>query len=173
MVLVSIDYSSDSERKRIDYAITRWENKLKIRKPSGTLIFIDGQQNLIEEFLEDVSSRIVQPEKKIKIKNMTDYAHDIKKDKFKLKYESKKSIESVINFLNYVMSKIGARNVSNITGVGKQYSVSTKKGQGKILVQIIQNEESADINIIIEGYGDVVEFLSNKIDNEMKIFLEG
>ena len=48
MFLLILDYVSDAERKRIDYAIERWQRKLKIKKPKGTMIVLDGKQELIE-----------------------------------------------------------------------------------------------------------------------------
>ena len=47
MFLLILDYETDAERKRIDYAIERWQNKLKISKPKGTIIVIDGKQEQI------------------------------------------------------------------------------------------------------------------------------
>ena len=49
MFLLILDYESDAERKRIDYAIERWQSKLKISKPKGTIIVLDGKQEIIDD----------------------------------------------------------------------------------------------------------------------------
>jgi len=67
MYMLVLDYESDAERKRIDYAIERWQNKLKISKPKGTIIIIDGRQDKIDEFVEDLCSRLEGSEKKVRI----------------------------------------------------------------------------------------------------------
>ena len=57
--------------------------------------------------------------------------------------------------------------------IGKVYKVYTKKGQA-ILEIVVQNKENGcNIKINIEGYGSVVDFISDKINNEIKTFLGG
>ena len=55
-IRLSSPYESDTERKRIDYAIERWKEKTDIVKPKGTTIIFKGAN--IDKFLDDLYSRI-------------------------------------------------------------------------------------------------------------------
>jgi Fe2+ transport system protein B len=172
MYLLILDYESDAERKRIDYAIERWQHKLKISKPKGTIIVIDGKQDRIDEFVEDLCSRLEKSEEKVKIHNISSYSPDIEKNIKKITYQTKEQREFLEKFIDYLMAKLSA-SYEYSSKIGKIYKVYTKKGQAKVEI-ILQNKETGtDVHIAIDGYGEVVDFISVKIDNEMSMFLGG
>jgi len=172
MYLLILDHSTDAERKRIDYAIERWQSKLSIRKPKGTIIVVDGNQKRINEFIEDLCARLENSEQKVEVYKIEGYKPEIEKNIQKLSYESEESPEFVEKFVDYLMAKLNA-SYEYSTEVGKVYRVYTKKGQANLEITIRSTNNETKLNIAIEGYGDVVNFLSEKIDNEMKTFLEG
>ena len=164
--LVVLAYESDTERKRIDYAIERWKEKTDIVKPKGTTIIFKGAD--IDKFLDDLYSRIEIKTNKIEVYNLSEYSPDIDIHVKELVYRDIENVEFTQKFLEYIMNKLNA-SYENTDNLGKYYTVNTKKGQGQISLSIISEQKC--IKIRIEGYGEFSEFISKKIDEEMMIFL--
>ncbi len=165
--LLIVDYGSDAERKRIDYTIERWGDRAEISKPKGTAIVFKGAG--IDEFLEDLYSRLEGDRKKIGVYRMEEYRPEVEEKTRRLRYESKEEIEVLEKFLSYLMSKINA-GYHYTSGNMKKYSVTTKKGQASVEITLKGNE-TTDVLITVLGYGEVVEFLAGKINEEMEVFL--
>jgi len=172
MYLLILDYETDAERKRIDYAIERWQDKLFVKKPKGAIIMVDGKKEKVEEFIEDLCARLEKSEKKLGVYEIKEFKPKIEKGIKSLEYETKENVEFVKKFLDYLMTKLNA-SYEYGSKIGKVYKVYTKKGQA-ILEIVVQNKENGcNIKINIEGYGSVVDFISDKINNEIKTFLGG
>lgn len=172
MFLLILDYETDAERKRIDYAIERWQNKLKISKPKGTIIVIDGKQDRIDEFVEDLCSRLEKSEEKVKVHKISSYAPEIEKNVNRIVYDTTEQKDFIEKFIEYLMVKLSA-SYEYSSKIGKVYKVNTKKGNAKLEIALRSKDNGTDITIAIDGYGDVVDFISNKINNEMNTFLGG
>ena len=172
MFLLILDYESDAERKRIDYAIERFHKRLIISKPKGTIILIDGKQDRIDEFIEDLCSRLEESEKKVKVHKISEYEPEIEKNVKKISYKTKEKRDFIEKFIDYLMAKISASFEYN-SNVGKVYKLYTKKGQANLEIIMRDESEGTDLTIAIDGYGDVVDFIKNKIDIEMSTFLGG
>jgi len=165
--LLIADYGSDAERKRIDYAIERWGDRAEISKPKGTAIIFKGSN--IDEFLEDLYSRLEGDSKKIVVYRMEEYHPEVEEKTRTLRYEGKEDLDVLDRFLSYLMSKVNA-SYDYASGNVKKYSVTTKKGQASIEITLKGNG-TTNVLIAVRGYGEVVEFVAGKIDEEMKVFL--
>lgn len=172
MFLLVLDYETDAERKRIDYAIERWKDKLKIKKPKGTILVIDGRQERIDEFVEDLCARLESSEEKVKIYRLSKYAPEIEKNVKTIAYQTTEQREFLEKFIDYLMAKLSA-SYEYDSKIGKVYKIYTKKGQAKLEITLQDRGEGTDVTIAIDGYGEVVDFISDKIDNEMNTFLGG
>jgi len=170
MYLIILDYGTDAERKRIDYAVERWQDKLVIKKPKGTILIVSGSKEQLNDFIEDLHARLESPEKKMQVFDIEYYIPEVEKKTKTLVYRTKEKIEFVKRFMDYLMTKLNA-NYEYRSKIGKVYSISTKKGQAKLETIVRDIDGKTEIRIGIEGYGEVVSFLSDKIDNEMKMFL--
>ena len=172
MFFLLIDYESDAERKRIDYAIERWHEKVTIQKPKGTMLLLQGKQEYIDEFIEDVCARLEKSEEKVEVHIVSKYTPKIKKRGTTLLYHTSEKREFIEKFLQYLMTKLNA-DAESVRKKSQGYKLSTKKGQAHLNVTINQQEKDTCITITITGYGEVVEFIASKIDNEMTMFLGG
>ena len=170
MFLLILDYESDAERKRIDYAIERWQRKLKIKKPKGTIIVLDGKQELIDEFVEDLCSRLEKSEEKVQVHKIKSYVPEIEKNVNRISYQTKEKKDYLEKFIKYLMAKLSA-SYEYSSEIGKVYKVYTKKGQAKLDISLQSKEEGTIVTISIDGFGDVVDFISDKINSEMNTFL--
>ncbi|MEA2014401.1 MAG: hypothetical protein U9N38_03740 [Thermodesulfobacteriota bacterium] len=167
--LLIVDYRSDAERKRIDYAIERWGDKAEIKKPRGATILFKGSN--IDEFTEDLYSRLDIEEDRVEIYGIERYSPDIEKQVKKLIYESGEESGVIEKFIIYIMNKINA-SYEYSTDITKCYTAYTKKGQANIEILLKRNELTRAV-ISVSGYGDAVDFVADRIDDEMKVFLGG
>jgi hypothetical protein len=173
--LFIVDYDSDAERKRIDYTIERWSEKAKLKKPKGTVLLFESSN--VDEFIEDLYARLDTDAEKVKVYRMEAYEPEVEKQSRKLVYESMEPLEALQSFLNYLMSKLGA-NFEYSTENTSHYTAYTKKGQAQLEIfwkdHISEGKEkgkSLSFIVLVEGYGNVVDFIADKLDEEIKIFL--
>jgi len=170
--LLFVRYETDAERKRIDYAIERWSSRAKITKPRGMAILLEVDEKNIHDFIDDLLSRLelkeLRDRSKVSVFRAEPYSIDVEHKRKVLSYEFNASKQAMERFLNYMVSKIGG-SYEYSSGETKIYSAYTKKGYIRLEVTLGESR----VTIALEGYGDVVNFFSAKIDEEMKIFLGG
>ncbi len=174
--ILIINYETDAERKRIDYAIERWENRVKVWKPKGVILLLEGSREDFDEFLEDLLSRLEfrpgeTPDKKVRVLEANEMVTKIEKKSERLLYETTVDSETVKRFVDYLMAKLSAAYEFS-DGIFRMYSTYTKKGQVRIGVRI-ETTEITKLELLIEGYGEVVEFISSRLKNEIESFLGG
>jgi len=166
MYLVVVNYEGDIERKRVDYLIEKWSKRGKIEKIKKTALIVDVDD--IDEFIGEISSKLEgNEEEKLKLYKIEEVRKKIPKKRKTLKYEIKDR-EFIEKFITeYLMAKMGGSYVSSIGNTAK-YEVYTKKGKG--IIRITINPSHAIFEI--EGYGEVVNYLSEKIDEEMSFIIK-
>ncbi len=163
--MLIVRYKSDAERKRLDYAIERWENRIKVEKPKGAVILVDGKEEDVKAFVEDVFSRVDNPKEKVSVYRLESCEPDVEKKVRTLKYDVK-DVKSVKMFVDYLIAKMGAC-FSFSNGQCKVYNVQTKKGLVKLEVCFRDHR----LFFRFEGYGKGVDHLVTRIDEEMRMFL--
>lgn len=169
--LLILEYQTDAERKRIDYTIEKWSGKdnISVAKPKGVVVLFDGEG--LEDFVEDVYSRIDTGSNPPRIFTLEENTPRITTKVRNLDYSSVKSADVLENFLNYLLAKQSAA-FDYSEGDQKVYSVRTRKGQVRIAV-LLEKQKNVRCQISIEGYGEVVDFVAGRIDDELKVFLGG
>ncbi|MDO5845076.1 MAG: hypothetical protein Q4Q53_08035 [Methanocorpusculum sp.] len=165
--LIVVDYQSDAERKRIDYAIERWKDRGSIEKPKGTVIHFSGAD--VDEFLDDIYSRLSVGKDSVHVFAGDAYSPNVDEQSESLKYNTDMDVSSVEKFLNYIMTKLSASYEGTKNGV-KSYTAYTKKGQAGIDVRLSEGDKT-EVAVVVRGYGEVVSFIVGRIDKELKMFL--
>ncbi len=166
--IVFVDYFSDAERKRIDYAVERWRGKADVSKPKGTAILFHNQD--IDGFLEDLCSRLDSGWDQVRVFEAAPYEPDMAAQRETLQYHSAEPGDMIRKFLGYVMAKINAQYEQQ-TGDVMLYSASTKKGQARIEIRVTDTENGSDTVVTVSGYGKAGPFVRDRIDEELRTFL--
>lgn len=168
--IVLVAYENDAERKRIDYLLDKWSTKAKIKKLKSMAFFIDTDET--QEFLEELFSKLEgRIDEKVKIYQAKEVEKKVEKRRHILQYRIKEEKKVVEKFVGYLLSKMNA-NYTYSDAMAKVYNVYTRKGGGTIRV-ILQGNGEMTVVFEIEGYGDVVDFLAEKMDDELKLFAGG
>ena len=168
--MIVVDYQSDAERKRIDYAIERWKERVDLSKPKGTIIYYNGEE--VDDFLDDLYSRLSVGKEGVHVFVGDPYSSTITEQTKHLTYSTEMDVLSVERFLNYILNKLGASFEGQHDGL-KNYTAYTKKGQVGVDISLDTDEEKTQILIFIRGYGEVVSFVQGRIDKELRVFLGG
>lgn len=168
--IIFVAYDNDAERKRIDYLLGKWSSRATVKKPKGIVFYIET--NDVQEFLEDLFSRVEgNVEEKIRVYSAKRIEKRIRAKRRILKYvvpEEKKVVE---RFIEYLLSKMNASYFRS-ENEGKVYSIYTRKGRAGISV-IIEGNGRTEVTFEIESYGDAVDLLAERIDEEFKLFVGG
>ena len=166
--LIIVDYKSDAERKRIDYAFGRWKDRAEIEKPRGAVIRYGGEN--INDFLDDLYPRTSHGRESVHVFAGETYSPDIPEQVRTLKYTTKTEESSVRDFMKYILTRIGAVLHTADAEVWS-YTANTKKGRVNIDISI-KTEDVTLIMITARGYGEVVAFILDKLKKEMDIYLK-
>ena len=191
--LILVEYQSDAERKRIDYAVEKWQGKADVSKPRGAVIeFRNGD---IDSFLDNLYSRLPDGKSAVRVFEGKDYSPEISEKTYILKYETDAEPKAAESFLNYLMNRTGASFDGIRSGI-KCYTAYTTKGQVMIDIAIEKKEKTGNrtetarseneafsagagtsgtvtsVRITVRGYGEVAQFICSRIDKEMTAFLD-
>jgi len=165
MYLIVVNYDKDVERKRVDYLIEKWNKRGKIEKIKKTVLIVDIDD--IDEFVKEISSKLERDEeKKLKIYKIEEVKKKIPKERKSLKYKIN-DMDFMEKFIDYLMAKMGGAYISSIGNTAK-YEIYTKKGKGIIKITL----DSFYAIFEIEGYGEVVDYLSERINEEMSFIIK-
>jgi len=169
MYLITAKYTSDSDRKRIEYALEKWKERMKITKPEGIVAIVNGGD--VEELIEELYSRTEKD-------NITLYhiekAHlEVAEAEKEIKLKIGEKMETAEKLLDFIMAKQKAiLKLELAEPREKVYEVYTKKGKAEISVGLHGGETSVNLHLRITGYGEAVDFLYRKLAEELKL-LEG
>ncbi|WP_297501598.1 hypothetical protein [Thermococcus sp.] len=165
--ILFVGYDSDAERKRIDYLLDRWAERAVIKKPRGTVFYIETENP--EEFFEELFSKLEgDVEDKVEVYEAKPLKEKVRARKRTLEYTLPEEKRVVERFIDYLMSKLNAGFVGK-DALAKTYSVYTRKGRAIIKV-LTKGNGSSHVVFEIEGFGEAVDFLADRIDEELKLF---
>ena len=169
MYFLTVKYTSDSERKRIEYVLEKWRGKMNITKPEGiTAIAAKGD---IDELILDLYSRTEKDNVALYKIERTELDVVQGEKNFRLKLGEKR--ETLEKLLDFIMARQKAiLKLELAEPHEKVYEVYTKKGKAEISIGIHEGETGTDLLVRISGYGEAVDFLYHKLAEELKL-LEG
>ena len=165
--VIFVSYETDAERKRIDYLLDKWSGRAKIRKPKGMVFLIEteGANEFLAELLSKLSGNAAE---KVEVYKIEEVVKKVEASVRTLQYSIPEGVRVVGKFVEYLLSKLNASYVHS-DALARVYEVYTRKGRA-LIKTIIRGGETSTVIFKIEGYGDAVDFLAERIDEEMKLF---
>ena len=168
--IVFVTYDNDAERKRIDYLLDKWSSRATVKKPRGAVFYIETDDT--QEFLEELFSRLEgNAEEKVEVYSARRVEKGVEAKRRALEYTIAEERKVVERFIDYLLSKMNA-GYSHSENEAKVYGVYTRKGRATIRA-ILDGNGRTKVTLEIEGYGDVVDFLAERIDEELRLFAGG
>jgi hypothetical protein len=172
MYLIVSKYDDDAERKRLEYVFEKWSEKLTIIKPEGIITLLDdsGKEDLMNEFVKELYSRSSQVSKdSIGIYRIEKTVPNVRPEKKELHLETGQKRETVEKILSFIMARQKAifKPESDLPFL-KTYEVNSKKGTVLITVAIKEKKDVLDLLFTISGYGYAVDFIYDKLEEDLK-----
>lgn len=165
--VVFVVYENDAERKRVDYLLEKWSEKANIQKPRGVVFLIETKE--VQEFLEELYSKLEgDVEEKVEVYLVEAVVRKVEVRRRIIEYTFREERRVVEKFLDYLFSKINATYAYS-DAISRVYTVYTRKGRGTIKAVLTENGETS-VLLEVEGYGDVVDYLAEKIEEELRLF---
>jgi len=177
MYLITVKYDNDAERKRLEYVFEKWADKLMIIKPEGIVAIVDESVNelAVQGFVKELFSKSsITPSiqrDNISVFRIQPADFSIERQERGLSLDLHEKRETVEKLLGFIMAKQKAilKRESDLPPV-KTYELTTKKGTAEISTMIRENDEMINISLTISGYGEVVDFVYDKLKEELKYF---
>lgn len=170
--MVVARYSDDPERKRIEYILDKWKDKLRITKPEGIMSIIDSDGEELEQLIKDLYSRTSRSN--ITLYRVEKEALQIERGESEIRLKVNEKRETLDKLVGFVMAKQkGVLKRETRDPKERVYEVTTKKGRAEVSVGLRDEGQGVALRIRITGYGEVVEFLRGKLDEELRYLESG
>ena len=158
--LIVARYDTESERKRLEYLLEKWEDKLKVKKPSGSIIMVDGDTDVLLSFLEELYSKV--PREHIEVYKLSEPEFHLEPLVLEGMVESTKGVNEIWSVIDFIMARYHGVLVSEITNQ-KVYKVRTRKGECSIKLSLFKKNSSVTLKFSVEGYGEVVPYIYERL----------
>jgi len=169
MYLITAKYTSDSERKRIEYALEKWKDRMKITKPEGIMAIVND--NDIKELIVELYSRTER--ENVAVYCVEEAHFDVAEGKKEIRLKLDENRETAEKLLDFIMARQRAILKLELPEPRQKiYEVLTRKGKAEIMISLHGGNNGVDVFIRISGYGEAVDFLHDKLAEELKL-LEG
>ena len=139
-----------------------------ISKEKGVVIRLEGEDN--DDFLQD-STPPGAGEEGVRVYAAEKQALAVEEITKSLHYETSLDKATVKQFLRYILNKLNSSYEGTRNKV-ESYTAYTRKGQASIGLLWAETAEKTKLTVVISGFGDVVSFVSGRIDKELTAFLE-
>lgn len=169
MYLITAKYTSDSERKRIEYALEKWRERMKIVKPEGMIAIVnDGD---IKELLIELYSRTERDN--VALYHIEETHFEVAEAEKEIKIKLNENRETAEKLLDFIMARQKAILKLQLSEARQKiYEVYTKKGKVEITMSLHGDNNGVDVVLRISGYGEAVDFIHGRLAEELKL-LEG
>ena len=166
MYLITAKYSSDSERKRIEYVIDKWRDRKKITKPDGVVAIV--ADNDIKELLVELYSRTER--ENVSFYRIEEEHLEVTETKKEIRLKIGERRETAEKLLDFIMARQRATlKMESPESHQKVYEVISRKGKVEIILNIRGNATETDVIMRISGYGEAVDFIHDKLAEELKL----
>ena len=166
MYLITAKYTSDSERKRIEYALEKWKDRMNITKPEGLVAIVDDRD--IKELVIELYSRTERDN--VSVYRLEEAHFDVAEAEKQIKIRLNESRETAEKLLDFIMARQKAVLKLQLTAPRQKiYEVITRKGKAEISISLNSGMNGIDVLCRISGYGETVDFLYGKLTEEFKL----
>jgi len=170
MYLITAKYASDAERKRIEHILDKWRTKMDITRPEGIAVIVDTDE--VDDLILELYSRTEEKDN-ITFYNMERVEMDVERGERKIELKLREKRETVEKLLDFIMARQRAILKMELAEPSEKiYDVYSKKGKAEISIGLHQSETSVELSVRISGYGEAVNHLYRKLNDELKL-LEG
>lgn len=166
MYLIIVNYKDDPERKRVEYVLEKWKETVNLTKPDGIVALVEGSEDEISRLAEELYSKTSRDS--LSLYKVEKTAVEVKMTEKELRRKLNEKKETVAIQLEFIMARQRATlKWESSEGLERTYEVLSKKGKAEISVQLREKDGITDLRLIVSGYGEVVDFIYDKLKDEV------
>jgi len=170
MYLITAKYNSDSERKRIEYALDKWGEHMNVIKPEGVVVMVDSED--IDRLIMELYSRTDR--QNVNLYHIKKASLDVTEEEKELSLKLDENRETVEKLLDFIMARQKAiLKMESIEPRQKIYEVYTRKGKAEISINIHEYDHGVNLRLQVSGYGEAVDLLYRKLAEELNLLKGG
>ena len=167
MHLLIVDYSSDAERKRIEYIFNKYESEVgEIEKITGISRIV--RDNDIEKLLSELYLRT--PPDGVKVYKLSEFSTKSALSSNKIEMDFSGKIEAVESFISYLLAQRKAVFSRKVGDNFKLYTSTTRKGYAELIVGIFENEGKVSVEIEIHTEEPNMSYIINFFTEQLELF---
>ena len=167
MYLITARYGGDPERKRVEYIFEKWRSKLNITRPEG--ITVIAQADDVEEMILELYTRAERKDN-ITFYRMEKVELDVERSEKSIRLQLREKRETAEKLLGFIMARQRAiLKMELAEPVRRVYEVHSKKGKAEIMIGLHETETGVDLSVGISGYGEAVDLLYRKLNDEFRL----
>lgn len=151
LYLLVVEYSSEAERKRLEYLLSTFKGRIAARRPSGSIVVVEGEQGDVESLLENLYSRI--PSHEVSVYRLSSAALSIEPRKAILEVDSELTPGEFLGAVSAIMAEMRALSAGKGDSA-REYIVPVKGGRITVRVEAVNGSGSSKVIIGVEGYGN-------------------
>ena len=167
--LLIVKYSSEAERKRLEYLLEQYEGKMHLRRPSGSIIMVEGDETNIKNFLEELYSKI--PREEVEIYKIMEPDLDIEAKSVMIELNTTMSNEEALGAVGMALASMRGILVSEAGGE-RTYILSLKGGRVRVKVRTASRGSNTLVLIELEGYGRIFNRAKNSLLSKLSLIGE-
>ncbi len=166
--MIIVPYETEAERKRLEYVLEKYSHELRLVKPRGSVILVDGRDNDELKLLDELIARLGS-EKVVAYR----VAGPIEKDPETVRITFTLPIPPAEAWgaLTAVMSRLRGALISR-TGSERTYSLSVRGARATVRVSLSEHGKGSRGVAVFEGYGGRLPRLADRFCGEIR-FLGG
>ncbi len=149
-----IRYSSEAERKRADYVLEMFSDRIQAEKPGGSVVIVRDESGAINSLLEELYSRL--PPGSVEVYRIEEAGASVEPRRAVLTLRTTMSVEEALGAMAAIMASMKGALVSNAGGV-RTYILNLRGGRVTARVQASNSGAGSVIRVELEGYGRVFE----------------
>lgn len=160
--MILINYASESERKKVEYIVSKWKDGTD--KPEGYMFMVSDEK--YDDLIKELSYKI-EPEK-IRVFSLSEQDIEPELQSRSLNLQINKEEKEILSFLAYLVSRRKGMLVDSY-GKTSNYSFSTRKGNVKVAITL-SSHGPVNLTIVLEGAPEATEMLLNEFKENLSIF---
>ncbi len=149
--MLIVRYGGEAERKRLEYVLERFKDRVKTVKPGGSVVLIDGDREDVKFLLEELFSRL--PRENVALYKLSEPDVEVEERRRVLEVEARSPVEEVWGAISLIMARLKGSLVSEVRG-SREYVVRPRGGYARVRIHVSPVSGGGSlVRVVVEGYG--------------------
>ena len=167
--MLIVRYTGEADRKRLEYVLEKYRDRIRVLRPSGAVLLINGDNSDIKSFLEDLYSRI--PRENIEFYKLSEPNIEIEEKRSSFEVRIGLPPEEVWGAIGLIMARMKGSLISSVSG-SREYIIRPRGGYARVRIHVAPHGRGSLVRVFLEGYGGGLERVASGLISELRLLGE-